>query len=104
MAGSGAPGLEGGKGDMAFDINAIEIIHAGAPERSIRYGKAGGFDDGGANARAGAKPQHRAGILRNVGLKQGEAQSHVHLIRLRRVASTAPAVRVGGIDFHHEWR
>ena len=40
-------------------------------------GKLAGSMIAAVDAEAGAKPQHRAGILRNVGLVQGEAERHL---------------------------
>ena len=46
----------------------------GAAEGPVGHRKAGRLDDMGLHAEAGASPQHRAGILGDVGLVEGEPQ------------------------------
>ncbi len=68
------PALEGAPGDVALDSDVIEIIHAGAAEMALGHGEARGFDQGGLDPHAGAKAQHRACVLGNVGLEQGQTE------------------------------
>jgi hypothetical protein len=68
------PFLEGAPGIMTVDRYMIEIIHSGATELTIRTGKAGRSDDRRRDAKTGASPQYRAGILGDVGLVKRQAQ------------------------------
>jgi hypothetical protein len=55
---------------MACNIDAVEIIHAGAAKGAIGHRKSRGLNNRGADAEAGAKAQHRAGVLGDIGLEQ----------------------------------
>jgi hypothetical protein len=50
----------------------VEIVHAGTAEGPIGYGEPGWLDDMRLDAEAGAKPQNRPGVLRNVRLIKGD--------------------------------
>jgi hypothetical protein len=54
-------------------IDMVEIIHAGAAESAVGRRESGRLDDVGLDAQTGAQPKNRSGILRDVGLKQGNA-------------------------------
>ena len=52
--------------------HGVEVIHSGAPEAAVADAEAGRLDDRGVDAEAGAGAHHRAGVLGDVGLVQGE--------------------------------
>ena len=58
--------------DMPAERHLIEIIHPGAAEGAVRTRKAGRLDDVGLDPEAGREPQNRAGVLRDVGLVEGD--------------------------------
>ena len=78
----------------------IEIIHAGAAQMPVAGRETGWPDNGRVHAETGAHAQHGSGVLRNVGLEQGEGErsrrekrGHFSRLRsLRRMVSPAPAV------------
>ncbi len=72
-AGIGSPALKFMPRDMTGHADMLEIVHAGAPERPVAGGEAGRLDQVDANREAGGKAQDRAGVLRNIGFKQGDA-------------------------------
>ncbi len=57
---------------MAVECRALQIVHPGALQRMIGQGKTGRFDQMNGHIHAGGKAQDRAGVLRNVGLVEGE--------------------------------
>ena len=77
------PLLEFRPGVVTLDRHLIEIIHPGTAEVPVRHRKAGRLDNVGLNIQAGAEPQNRAGILRDVGLEQGNAHSVTTLLRFQ---------------------
>ena len=66
------PVLERRPRGMPRQRHLVEIVHAGAAEGAVGDREAGRLDDMGRDAEAGAEPQNRAGILRDVGLVKGE--------------------------------
>ena len=50
----------------------VEVIHPGAAEGAVGDREAGRLDDVRLDPEAGAEPENRAGILRNVGLEKGD--------------------------------
>jgi hypothetical protein len=58
---------------VPHDGDSIEIVHAGAAEGAVRGREAGWLDDMGLDAEAGAQAQNRSGVLRNIGLIEGDA-------------------------------
>jgi hypothetical protein len=60
---------------VADQANAVEVIHAGAAEITIGYRKARRLDDVRLHVQAGAEPENRSGVLRNVRLEQGYAHA-----------------------------
>ena len=66
------PLLEIAPAFMPHDANLVEIIHSGAPEGAVRDREPGGFHDMRLDAEAGAEPENRSGILRDVGLEKGD--------------------------------
>ena len=67
------PSLERVPVDVTDDLDLIEVIHAGAAERTVAGGKARGLDDVRLEPEAGGETKNRARVLRNVGLKQRNA-------------------------------
>jgi len=61
---------------MAHDGDRVEIVHAGAAEGAVGDGKPGRLDNVRFDPQAGAQPQNRAGILRNIGLIKGDSNGH----------------------------
>ena len=61
---------------MPHERDGIEIVDAGAAEGAIGGGEPGRLDNMRLDAEARAQPQHRSGILRDVGLVEGDAQGH----------------------------
>ncbi len=61
---------------MPHDVDLIEIIHARAAEGAVGDREPGGFHDMRLDAEAGAEPQNRSGILRDVRLEQGDPHGH----------------------------
>ena len=53
---------------MPHDRHPVEIVHPGAAEGAVGHREAGRLDQMGVHSEAGAEPQNRAGVLRNVGL------------------------------------
>ena len=50
----------------------FEVIHSGTAEGTVRTWKAGRLDDMGFDPETGREPQDRAGVLRDVGLVEGD--------------------------------
>ncbi len=61
---------------MAHDGDGVEIVHAGAAEGAVGDREPGRLDNVRFNPEAGAQPQNRAGILRNIGLIEGDSNGH----------------------------
>src|SRR5205085_5868201 len=57
---------------VSHDRHAIEVVHPGPPEGTIRGWKARRLDDVGFDPKAGGEAQNRTGVLRNVGLVEGD--------------------------------
>ena len=68
-----APGRKVGPRIVSVDRQGVEVVHPGAPEAAIIDSNCR-LDDGRIHAEAGAGAHHRAGVLRNIGLKQGEQE------------------------------
>ena len=60
---------------MAANLEIGRVIEGGAPEPAVVEQEAARLDQVDRDAEASGEPQQRAGILRNVGLEQGEAQA-----------------------------
>jgi hypothetical protein len=58
------------------DVGMVEIVEATAFELAARERKASRVDDMHNHPEAGAKPQQSAGILRDIGLVEGEVDRH----------------------------
>lgn len=58
---------------MADQRDRVEIIHPGAAKGAVGEGKARRRDQMRLDAEAGGEPQNRPGVLRNVGLVEGDA-------------------------------
>src|SRR5262249_16011193 len=72
-AGADAPRLERLPAGVTDELDLIEVIHAGAAERTVAGGKACGLDDVRLEAEAGGETKNRPRFLWNVGLKQRDA-------------------------------
>ena len=70
------PSLEFAPRRMPHDVDGIEIVHPGAAEGPVGGRKAGRFDNVRRNPKAGAQAQNGSGILRNIGLIEGNAKGH----------------------------
>ena len=70
----------------------VEIVHPGPPQRAVGHVEAGRSDDMDGDAEAGGEPENVAGILRNVGLVEGE-RDHWRSMPLGRVHSRHPRPR-----------
>ena len=81
----GSPSREGGPRIVDLDRQGLEIIHSGAPEAAVADSKSSRFDDRRFDPEAGAGAHYRAGVLRDIGLKQGKQEGGG-----RRVHSTPP--------------
>ena len=69
---------------MANDGHLIEVVHASPPKGTVGARESGRLDQMRFHTEAGAQPQNRAGILRNVRLKQ--CNPHVPLVGRNEVA------------------
>ncbi len=58
---------------MPHERDGIEIVEAGAAKGAVGGGEPGRLDNMGFDAEARAQPQHRAGVLRDIGLIEGDA-------------------------------
>ena len=65
---------------MAGDLDPVEVVEAGAAEVAVGDVEAGRLDDVDRNAEAGGEAQERAGVLRDVGLVEGEARHRRFMI------------------------
>src|SRR5215472_16112516 len=72
-AGAAAPRFERLPAGVTDKLDLVEVIHAGAAERTVAGGKARGLDDVRLEAEAGGETKNRPRVLRNVGLKQRNA-------------------------------
>ena len=79
------PRLERGPRGMPPQRHLIEVVHTGAAEGPIRYRKTGRLDDVRRDAEAGAEPQNRSGILRDIGLVEGELHEALRTCRAARI-------------------
>src|SRR5262249_32140220 len=70
--GAGAPSLERLPVDVTDDLDLIEVIHAGAAERTVAGRKARGLDDVRLEAEAGGETKNRARVLGNVGARTAQ--------------------------------
>ena len=59
---------------MPVDLDMVEIVHAGAAKMAVGDREAGRLDDRRPDAETGAGAQHGAGVLRDVGLVEREAE------------------------------
>src|SRR5262245_34791537 len=60
------PLLESEKRRVPGEGDLVEVVHAGPTEGAIGHREAGRLDDMHLNAEAGAEPENRPGILRDV--------------------------------------
>src|SRR6185312_9557382 len=70
----GAPGFEARPRIVALDRDRADIVHRGALEATVGHSKSRGLDDRRLDAKAGAGSHHRASVLRDIGLEQGEQE------------------------------
>ncbi len=70
-----APLLESPPGLVADQADPVEVIHSGAAEIAVADREAGRLDNVRLHIQAGAEPENRSGVLRNVGLEQGYAHA-----------------------------
>jgi len=68
-----APTVEIAPGEMAHDLDGIEVVHPGAAEGAVGCRESGRLDDMGLDAEAGAQAENRTGILRNIRLVESDA-------------------------------
>jgi hypothetical protein len=66
------PVLERVERNMIHDAHVVEIVEPGTAKRFFGRGEGGGTDDMDRNAETGAEPENRAGVLRDVGLIEGD--------------------------------
>ena len=66
------PVFEGRPRGMPRQRHVIEVVHSGATEGAVGDRKASRLDDVRRHAKAGGEAQNRSGILRDVGLVQGD--------------------------------
>jgi hypothetical protein len=57
---------------MPAELHLIKVIHSSPAEGAVRTWKSGRLDDVGLNPETGREPQDRAGVLRDVGLVEGD--------------------------------
>src|SRR5689334_10892994 len=69
------PAFERFPGRMPRELHLIEIVHAGAAKRAIARRKARWFDQMRLDAEAGGESENRSGVLRDVGLEEGNAHA-----------------------------
>jgi hypothetical protein len=69
-----APLRKGAPGNVPFDRDMIEIVHARAPEVAIGDRESGRLDDRRRHAQTCTGAQHRASILGDVGLVKRETE------------------------------
>jgi hypothetical protein len=77
---------------VAHQAHPVEIIHAGAAEGAVADRKSGWFDQMGLDAETGAQTQNRAGILRDIGLEQRNANHRVFSTASVAAATTSNSV------------
>ncbi len=70
------PGVKPGVAVVLDHLDAIEIIHARAPERGAGKGEAGGMDDVDGDAKARAQAQQSARVEGDIGLIEGKREGH----------------------------
>ena len=58
---------------MPGDLGMLDVIHAGPPQPAVAQNEAAGLDDVDRHPQTGAESDEGAGILRNIGLEEGEA-------------------------------
>src|ERR1700719_3639435 len=63
---------------MPRQRNLVQVVHAGAPEGAVAYRKSCRFDKMGLKTQAGGKPEHRAGVLGDIGLEQRDSHRACH--------------------------
>src|SRR5581483_1333910 len=88
-----APSLERVPIEMAHERNLIEVIHAGAPEGTVRDRKACRLDDMRLDAEASGEAQDRAGILRNIGLVKRDPHAGLEPSRVTRHCERSEAIQ-----------
>ena len=74
-----APGLERGKVVVLEEIGVLHIVQPAALHGTAAEGEAGRMDDVQPDAEAGAKPQHCASILGDVGLVERKLDGDLRL-------------------------
>ena len=63
---------------MAAEVNLAQIVHGGAAQPAVAEDEAARLYDIDSDAQAGRRTHHGAGILRDIGLVEGEAHSVGH--------------------------
>ena len=82
---------------MDHELDVIEIVHAGPPKGLVRERKAAWLDDIGGHVQAGRQAQQSAGILRNVGLVEGQADHGLASMRISRLLRSGSTLGTGRI-------
>src|SRR5690242_15434703 len=67
------PGFERRPGGVPGEVDLIEIVHAGAAEGAVAHRETGRLDQMRLQPQAGGQAENRAGVLRDVGLVEGDA-------------------------------
>ena len=107
----GAAGVvEGAPAGVTHQGGGVEVVHPGAAQVPVGDGESGGLDQIDGEAETGGGAQQSAGILRNVGLIEGEAQVGHGAGRLRgkggwgRAEVRSDEARRGAIEAHSSQR
>ena len=82
---------------VAGDLHMVEIVEAGAAEVPVRNVEPRRLDDFDGKAEAGGHAQHRAGVLRDVGLVKSKAD-HVASSAATGLALVRPCPMFAGND------
>ena len=96
------PRREGVPGGMAHQPHLAEIVHARAAEGAVRGWKARRLDQMRFDPQAGAEPQNRPSVLRNIRFEQGDADHRRYFVAwadggLRRHGKTAVGSGLTGL-------
>ena len=75
---------------MAGDGDLVEVVEARAAQVPVGDVEARRLDDLDGGPEAGGQAQEGAGVLRNVGLVEGEAEHRRRLMRSGRVRAASP--------------
>jgi hypothetical protein len=67
-----------------------EVVHAGAAQVTVGDVEGRRFDDLDRDAEAGRKPQHGAGVLRDIGLVDGKSEHGFVIVATGSAVKGAP--------------